>query len=73
MAMVCLPLNYVPGWQDLEAAVAQALDASDVLDEISTIGAKAVAVVGDISQRSTAASRSCRARRPARMTSLPEA
>ena len=34
--------------------MAQALDASDVLDEISTIGAKAVAVVGDISQRSTA-------------------
>jgi len=25
MAMVCLPLNYVPGWQDLEAALAQSL------------------------------------------------
>jgi 3-oxoacyl-[acyl-carrier protein] reductase len=31
-----------------------ALDASDVLDEIATVGSKAVAVPGDISQRSTA-------------------
>jgi 3-oxoacyl-[acyl-carrier protein] reductase len=31
-----------------------ALDASDVLDEISSAGAKGVAVAGDISQRSTA-------------------
>jgi NAD(P)-dependent dehydrogenase (short-subunit alcohol dehydrogenase family) len=31
-----------------------ALDASDVLDEISAAGSKAVAVAGDISQRSTA-------------------
>jgi 3-oxoacyl-[acyl-carrier protein] reductase len=31
-----------------------ALDASDVLDEIATVGSKAVAVAGDISQRSTA-------------------
>ena len=34
--------------------MAQALDASDVLDEISAVGSKAIAVVGDISQRSTA-------------------
>jgi len=34
--------------------MAQALDASDVLDEISDLGGKAVAVVGDISARSTA-------------------
>lgn len=34
--------------------IAAALDASDVLDEISAAGAKAVAVAGDISQRSTA-------------------
>lgn len=34
--------------------MAAALDASDVLDEISAVGSKAVAVVGDISQRSTA-------------------
>lgn len=32
----------------------QAIDASDVLDEIATAGTKAVAVTGDISQRSTA-------------------
>lgn len=32
----------------------QALDASDVLDEITSAGSKAVAVAGDISQRSTA-------------------
>ncbi|TXI50264.1 MAG: 3-oxoacyl-ACP reductase [Mycobacterium sp.] len=32
----------------------QALDASDVLDEISAAGSKGVAVAGDISQRSTA-------------------
>jgi 3-oxoacyl-[acyl-carrier protein] reductase len=31
-----------------------ALDASDVLDEIATVGSKAVAVAGDISRRSTA-------------------
>ncbi|OBI53415.1 3-oxoacyl-ACP reductase [Mycobacterium kyorinense] len=34
--------------------IATALDASDVLDEISAAGSKAVAVAGDISQRSTA-------------------
>ncbi|OBJ52715.1 3-oxoacyl-ACP reductase [Mycobacterium sp. 1423905.2] len=34
--------------------IAKALDASDVLDEINTTGAKAIAVAGDISQRSTA-------------------
>jgi len=34
--------------------VATALDASDVIDEISAVGAKAVAVTGDISQRATA-------------------
>jgi NAD(P)-dependent dehydrogenase (short-subunit alcohol dehydrogenase family) len=34
--------------------IAAALDASDVIDEISTAGSKAVAVAGDISQRSTA-------------------
>jgi len=34
--------------------MAAALDTSDVLDEITTSGAKAVAVAGDISQRSTA-------------------
>ncbi len=33
---------------------AAALDASDVIDEISAAGSKAVAVAGDISQRSTA-------------------
>ena len=32
----------------------QAIDASDVLDEIAVAGSKAVAVTGDISQRSTA-------------------
>ncbi|WP_198966442.1 3-oxoacyl-ACP reductase [Mycobacterium shottsii] len=31
-----------------------ALDASDVIDEISAVGAKAIAVAGDISQRATA-------------------
>ncbi|AQT81771.1 3-oxoacyl-ACP reductase [Mycolicibacterium litorale] len=34
--------------------MAKALDESDVLDEISAAGSKAVAVAGDISQRSTA-------------------
>ncbi|MFV1364633.1 3-oxoacyl-ACP reductase [Mycolicibacterium elephantis] len=34
--------------------IAAALDKSDVLDEIAAAGAKAVAVAGDISQRSTA-------------------
>lgn len=34
--------------------MAAALDASDVLDEIAAAGSKGVAVVGDISQRSTA-------------------
>ncbi len=34
--------------------IAAALDASDVIDEINTAGSKAVAVAGDISQRSTA-------------------
>lgn len=34
--------------------MAQALDASDVLDEIAAAGTRAVAVTGDISQRSTA-------------------
>lgn len=34
--------------------IAAALDASDVIDEINTTGAKAVAVAGDISERSTA-------------------
>ncbi|BBY81764.1 3-oxoacyl-ACP reductase [Mycolicibacterium pulveris] len=34
--------------------IASALDKSDVLDEIAAAGAKAVAVAGDISQRSTA-------------------
>lgn len=34
--------------------IAAALDASDVIDEITTAGAKAVAVAGDISQRATA-------------------
>ena len=34
--------------------MARALDSSDVLDEITAAGAKAVAVAGDISQRSTA-------------------
>ncbi len=34
--------------------IAAALDASDVVDEINATGAKAVAVAGDISQRSTA-------------------
>ena len=34
--------------------IAAALDASDVIDEINAAGAKAVAVAGDISQRSTA-------------------
>ena len=34
--------------------IAAALDSSDVLDEISTAGSKAVAVAGDISARSTA-------------------
>jgi NAD(P)-dependent dehydrogenase (short-subunit alcohol dehydrogenase family) len=34
--------------------IGKALDASDVIDEISAAGSKAVAVAGDISQRSTA-------------------
>jgi len=34
--------------------IAAALDASDVMDEITTAGSKAVAVTGDISQRDTA-------------------
>ena len=34
--------------------IAAALDRSDVIDEITTAGAKAVAVAGDISERSTA-------------------
>ncbi len=34
--------------------MAQALDQSDVLDEIASAGSKGVAVAGDISQRSTA-------------------
>ena len=34
--------------------IAGALDKSDVIDEITTAGSKAVAVAGDISQRSTA-------------------
>lgn len=34
--------------------IAAALDASDVIDEISTAGSKAVAVAGDISERATA-------------------
>jgi NAD(P)-dependent dehydrogenase (short-subunit alcohol dehydrogenase family) len=34
--------------------IAAALDASDVIDEISAAGSKAVAVTGDISQRATA-------------------
>ncbi|GFG66166.1 3-oxoacyl-ACP reductase [Mycobacterium kubicae] len=34
--------------------IAQALDASGVIDEINTTGAKAIAVAGDISQRATA-------------------
>ncbi|MFZ0712742.1 3-oxoacyl-ACP reductase [Mycobacterium sp.] len=34
--------------------IAAALDASDVIDEITTAGSKAVAVAGDISQRDTA-------------------
>jgi 3-oxoacyl-[acyl-carrier protein] reductase len=34
--------------------IAGALDASDVIDEINSTGAKAVAVVGDISERATA-------------------
>ncbi|TGD84131.1 3-oxoacyl-ACP reductase [Mycolicibacterium sp. CH28] len=34
--------------------MAKALDSSDVLDEISAVGSKGVAVAGDISQRSTA-------------------
>jgi NAD(P)-dependent dehydrogenase (short-subunit alcohol dehydrogenase family) len=34
--------------------IAAALDASDVIDEISAAGSKAVAVAGDISERSTA-------------------
>jgi NAD(P)-dependent dehydrogenase (short-subunit alcohol dehydrogenase family) len=34
--------------------IAAALDASDVMDEISAAGSKAVAVTGDISERSTA-------------------
>lgn len=34
--------------------IRQSLDASDVLDEIAATGSKAVAVIGDISQRSTA-------------------
>ena len=34
--------------------IAAALDASDVIDEITTAGSKAVAVTGDISQRDTA-------------------
>ena len=35
--------------------IAPALDRSDVLDEIAQVGAKGVAVAGDISERSTAA------------------
>jgi NAD(P)-dependent dehydrogenase (short-subunit alcohol dehydrogenase family) len=34
--------------------IAAALDKSDVIDEIATVGAKAIAVPGDISQRATA-------------------
>ncbi|MGB3484127.1 MAG: 3-oxoacyl-ACP reductase [Mycobacterium sp.] len=34
--------------------IARAIDGSDVLDEISAAGAKAIAVAGDISQRATA-------------------
>src|SRR5258707_4153872 len=34
--------------------IAGALDKSDVIDEITTAGSKAVAVAGDIGQRSTA-------------------
>jgi 3-oxoacyl-[acyl-carrier protein] reductase len=34
--------------------IASGLDASDVIDEISTAGSKAIAVAGDISQRATA-------------------
>lgn len=34
--------------------IARSLDASDVLDEIAAVGAKGVAVAGDVSQRSTA-------------------
>ena len=34
--------------------IAAALDASDVMDEISALGSKAVAVTGDISERATA-------------------
>jgi NAD(P)-dependent dehydrogenase (short-subunit alcohol dehydrogenase family) len=34
--------------------IAAALDSSDVIDEISSAGSKAVAVAGDVSQRSTA-------------------
>jgi len=34
--------------------MASALDKSDVFDEIASVGSKAVAVAGDISQRSTA-------------------
>jgi NAD(P)-dependent dehydrogenase (short-subunit alcohol dehydrogenase family) len=34
--------------------IARALDASDVLDEIATAGGKGVAVIGDVSERSTA-------------------
>lgn len=34
--------------------MAKALDVSDVLEEISAVGSKGVAVAGDISQRSTA-------------------
>lgn len=34
--------------------IAAALDASDVIDEITSVGSKAVAVAGDISQRDTA-------------------
>jgi NAD(P)-dependent dehydrogenase (short-subunit alcohol dehydrogenase family) len=34
--------------------IAAALDASDVIDEITAAGSKAVAVIGDISQRATA-------------------
>jgi NAD(P)-dependent dehydrogenase (short-subunit alcohol dehydrogenase family) len=34
--------------------IAPALDSSDVIDEINSTGAKAIAVAGDISQRSTA-------------------
>lgn len=36
--------------------IASGLDASDVLDEISSAGSKAVAVAGDISRRETATS-----------------